>query len=128
MLQISQAQISQSDQNTILNMHNNERSAVGSPPLTWSNSLATQSQSYANQLSTIGLVCNAQQCDQTPHGALNENLAGGSPCTSITTHVQGGANEKSQYNGQPIPPGNNPAGHYTAMVWQKHQRDWLRVR
>ena len=43
MLQISQAQISQSDQNTILSMHNVERKEVSSPPLTWSNSLATQS-------------------------------------------------------------------------------------
>ena len=118
MLQISQAQISQSDQNTILSMHNVERKEVSSPPLTWSNSLATQSQDYANQLSTMGLVCNAQQCDQTPHGARNENLAGGSPGTSIATHVQGWADEKSDYNGQPIPSGNNPAGHYTAMVWQ----------
>ena len=118
MLQISQAQLSASDQNTILSLHNNERSAVGNPPLTWSNNLATQSQDYANQLSTMGLVCNAQQCDRTPHGASNENLAGGSPGTSITKHVQGWANEKSVYNGQPIPSGNNPAGHYTAMVWQ----------
>ena len=118
MLQISQAQISQSDQNTILSMHNDERKEVNSPPLTWSSNLATQSQDYANQLSTMGLVCNAQQCDQTPHGASNENLAGGSPGTSIATHVQGWADEKSDYNGQPIPSGNNPAGHYTAMVWQ----------
>ena len=49
MLQISQAQISQSDQNTILSMHNDERKEVNSPPLTWSNNLATQSQDYANQ-------------------------------------------------------------------------------
>jgi hypothetical protein len=117
-LQISQAQLSGSDQNTILKIHNNERSAVGNPPLIWSNGLATQSQNYANQLSTMGLVCNAQRCDQTPHGASNENLAGGSPGTSLTTHVQGWANEKGLYNGRPIPSGNNPAGHYTAMVWQ----------
>ncbi|WP_161486197.1 CAP domain-containing protein [Candidatus Nitrosocosmicus hydrocola] len=121
MLQISQAQLSASDQTTILTIHNNERSAVGNSPLVWSNSLATQSQDYANQLSTMGLVCNAQKCDRTPHGATNENLAGGSPGTSITTHVQGWAKEKAVYNGQPIPSGNNPAGHYTAMVWQNTQ-------
>ena len=81
MLQISQAQPSASDQNTILSLHNNERSAVGNPPLTWSDNLATQSQDYANQLSIMGLVCNAKQCNRTPHGASNENLAGGSPGT-----------------------------------------------
>ena len=32
--------------------------------------------------------------------------------------VQGWANEKSAYDGQPIPSGYSPAGHYTAMVWQ----------
>ena len=57
------------------------------------------------------------QATRTPHGASNENLAGKSS-TSITKHVQGWANEKSVYNGQPLPSGNNPAGHYTAMVWQ----------
>ena len=121
MLQVSQAQLSATDQNTIMSIHNKERSAVGSPPLTWSNNLATQSQDYANQLSAMGLVCNAQRCDPTPHGASNENLAGGSPGTSITTHVEGWAKEKSIYNGQPISSGDNPAGHYTAMVWQNTQ-------
>ena len=62
-LQISQAQLSSSNQNTILSAHNNERSAVGSPHLTWSNSLATEAQNYANQLASEGYVCNAQRWD-----------------------------------------------------------------
>ncbi len=118
-LQISQAQISQSDQNTILSKHNSERSAVGVQPLTWSNSLATQSQDYANQLSTGGYVCNGSSCaNNIPHGASNENLAWGSPGYPVSSMVQGWANEKSAYDGQPIPSGYSPAGHYTAMVWQ----------
>ena len=125
-LQISQAQLSASAQNTILSKHNSERSAVGVQPpvqpLTWSNSLATQAQAYANQLSTGGYVCNGSSCvKDIPHGAANENLAWGSPGYPISSMVQGWANEKSQYDGQPIPPGYSPAGHYTAMVWQNTQ-------
>jgi hypothetical protein len=122
MLQISQAQLSASAQNTILSKHNSERSAVGVQPLTWSNSLATQAQAYANQLSTGGYVCNGSSCvKDIPHGATNENLAWGSPGYPVSSMVQGWASEKSQYDGQPIPPGYSPAGHYTAMVWQNTQ-------
>lgn len=122
MLQISQAQLSASAQSTILSKHNSERSAVGVQPLTWSNSLATQAQDYANQLSTGGYVCNGSSCvNDIPHGAANENLAWGSPGYPVSSMVQGWANEKSQYNGQPIPSGYSPAGHYTAMVWQNTQ-------
>lgn len=119
MLQISQAQLSSSDQSTILNIHNNLRSAVGVQPLTWSSSLASEAQNYANQLVSQGYVCDATRCDNNlPHGASNENLAWGSQGYPISSMVQSWANEKSYYNGQPIPYGNNPAGHYTAMVWQ----------
>jgi hypothetical protein len=31
--------------------------------------------------------------------------------------VQSWINEKSRYDGSPVPPGGGPAGHYTAMVW-----------
>lgn len=122
MLQISQAQLSASAQSTILSKHNSERSAVGVQPLTWSNSLATQAQAYANQLSTGGYVCDGSSCvKDIPHGAANENLAWGSPGYPVSSMVQGWASEKSQYDGQPIPPGYSPAGHYTAMVWQNTQ-------
>lgn len=77
LLQISQAQINSSAQNSILSIHNNERSAVGVQPLTWSNSLASASQNYANQLASQGFSC-MQTCNpDIPHGATNENLAWG---------------------------------------------------
>jgi uncharacterized protein YkwD len=42
--------------NTILKIHNDERSAVGFPALTWSDSLATDAKSYADQLATLGTL------------------------------------------------------------------------
>ena len=63
----------------VLDIHNRERAAVGFPPLTWSNSLAAEAQSWANHLSTLGVVCGPQGCKPSPpHGANNENIASGS--------------------------------------------------
>lgn len=45
MVQISHAQSNTDPENTMLNIHNQERAAVGVQPLTWSNSLAADSQS-----------------------------------------------------------------------------------
>ena len=101
----------------MLNIHNQERAAVGVPPLTWSNSLAADSQSWANHLTTLGLVCDDQRCDATPHGAKNENIASGvADLNSPAELAQLWADEKSKYNaGQRSGAG---IGHYTAMVWQ----------
>src|SRR5690348_315361 len=77
-IQNSHAQSNANLQNTVLSMHNQERTAVGVAPLTWSSSLATESQGYANTLASHGYVCNAQRCDRLPHGVKNENLAWGS--------------------------------------------------
>ena len=77
----------QSDQGLqgVLNIHNDERGLVRVQPLAWSDSLASQAQSYADHLTTLGIVCGEQGCDPPPpHGANNENidcrdrLAGGS--------------------------------------------------
>ena len=117
MVQISQAQSKTDLENTMLNIHNQERAAVGVQPLTWSNSLATDSQSWANHLTTLGLVCDDQRCDATPHGAKNENIASGvAGLNSPVELAQLWADEKSKYDdGQRSGPG---IGHYTAMVWQ----------
>ena len=70
-------------------IHNRERGAVGNSALTWSNSLASQAQGYADQLSSQGYVCNgsngnldvcrtAEPYKYLPHGASNENFTWGS--------------------------------------------------
>jgi len=122
-VQISHAQSNTDLKNDMLNIHNQERAAVGVPPLTWSDSLAAQSQSWADHLTTLGLVCDPERvppkpiCDTTPHGAKNENIASGvSDLNSPTELAQLWANEKSKYNsGQRSGSG---IGHYTAMVWK----------
>src|ERR687895_486843 len=117
-LQVSHAQSNANLQNTVLNMHNQERSTVEVPPLTWSSSLATEAQRYANQLASQGYICTFENCiEELPHGAVNENLAWGSVGYSLAAMVQGWINEKSSYDGGPVPSGGGPAGHYTAMVW-----------
>jgi len=117
-LQRSQAQSNSQLQNTVLSMHNQERAAVRVPPLTWSSSLAAESQGYANTLASGGYVCTFGNCNtRLPHGASNENLAWGSVGYPLADLVQSWINEKSRYDGGPVPSGGGPAGHYTAMVW-----------
>ena len=56
------------------------------------------------------------QSDATD-GATNENLAWGSVGYPASDLVQSWINEKSRYDGNPVPPGGGPAGHETAIVW-----------
>ena len=42
--------LSGADQQTILNMHNSERTAVGTPNLEWSNSLAADAKTWLDTL------------------------------------------------------------------------------
>ncbi len=121
-VQLSHAQPNQ-DMKDVLDIHNRERAAVGFPPLTWSNSLAAEAQSWANHLSTLGVVCGPQGCKPSgPHGANNENIALGPAYpadigrTSPAEYAQKWADEKVKYDaGQRSGPG---IGHYTAMVWK----------
>lgn len=121
-VQLSHAQPNQ-DMKEVLDIHNRERAAVGFPPLTWSDSLAAGAQSWANHLSTLGVVCGRQGCNPSPpHGATNENMAFGPaypadiPRTSPAEYAQLWVNEKAKYDaGQRSGSG---IGHYTAMVWK----------
>ena len=125
----SYAQSNTDLEKAMLKIHNNERAAVGVPPLTWSSSLAADSQSWANHLTTLGLGCDPARaelvppkpiCDATPHGSKNENIASGvADLYSPEEFAQLWADEKVKYNaGQRSGLG---IGHYTAMVWQKTQ-------
>jgi hypothetical protein len=136
MLQISYAQsrLDANTQNTILNMHNQERNAVRVPQVTWSNSLATDAQAWADHIVSLNLrwdLCgtpqdpNFRQCP--PHAPRDqsrgqgENLAWGYN-TPVVSLAQSWANEKSNYApGTPIAGNlagpNGVYGHYTQMVW-----------
>ena len=130
-VQLSYAQMTNQDVREVLDIHNRERALVSTggvifPPLTWSNSLAAEAQSYADHLKTLGIVCGLQGCQPpVPHGAANENIALGYvypadfPRTSPAEYAQKWANEKVAYNaGQRVSSPSSPIGHYTAMVWK----------
>jgi Cysteine-rich secretory protein family len=107
----------QSDQGLkdVLNIHNRERGLVGVQPLTWSDSLAAEAQSWADHLKTLGIVCAPGGCNPVPpHGANNENIALGVTWPAEPAELW--VKEKVKYNaGQRSAPG---IGHYTAMVWK----------
>jgi hypothetical protein len=113
------------DVNGILAVHNQERAAVGLPPLTWSDSLAASAQTWADHLATLGLVCNFKHgCDAPPHGSPGENQIGGwlvDGKAGIADDIQKGwASEKVNYHGEVVTADNyNKFGHYTQMVWGK---------
>lgn len=118
--------------NTILNIHNQERALVKVSPLVWSNTLAAGAQTWANQLVTLNsptFIDNAQlvHSSQSDRPNLGENLAewwwtgnGGGPTTAQL--VQLWVNEKNgppAYTDQPFQwPGDELYGHYTQMVWK----------
>jgi pathogenesis-related protein 1 len=117
--------------NTMLEIHNRERAAVGVPPVTWSDSLATDAQAWADYIVSLNLrwdLCgqDSSQCpfhssaQQNPNGN-GENIAwGGDP--SGASQAESWVKEKSNYvPGSPIEPSlglpDRVYGHYTAMVW-----------
>lgn len=113
-------------ENTILNIHNQERAAVNVPALSWSNSIAADAQNWVDHITTLGLGPN----DLAPHASWEqrngqgENLAWGSMgFFSPAGGVQMWAAEKSNYDGHPISqsdfaPGVPMIGQYTQMVWK----------
>jgi Cysteine-rich secretory protein family len=141
MLQPSYAQPNQ-DLQAVLNLHNQERRAVGVPDLTWSNSLATDAQNWARYITSLNLrpVTNTDPGQLAPHsdwrtnGNQGENLAWGTRGGyTPATLAQGWANEKSNcFPGCPIPADGSLSqfpmppcerdcrvyGHYTQMVWR----------
>ena len=136
MLQVSHAQ---STMQGVLATHNGERAnakvpannMVGNPALTWSDSLAAQAQTYADQLKSQGYVCNFSNDNNNvckkgssglPHGATNENLAWGGAGYTLDQLVDSWVIEKSGYNAQtntctPDMVTAYTCGHYTAMIW-----------
>ncbi len=111
-------------ENTILTIHNQERSEVQVPALTWSNSLASDAQGYAEYLVSLGLGPQGTP----PHSDDNsqgENIAWGPPDGySLDGSVQMWANEKSNFqvghvmSNDDFAPGVPMIGHYTQMVWK----------
>jgi uncharacterized protein YkwD len=109
---------------TILKMHNDERAAVGSPALTWSDSLAADAKNWADHLVTLNQgkpIDKLTQSDLVHSSVAGENLAQGGvwgtgPVSPPSTNslVQGWVNEKPWRGG----PCAGDCDHYTQMVWK----------
>jgi Cysteine-rich secretory protein family len=103
----------------ILNAHNSHRSEVGVPPLTWSDTLASSAQDWANQLASSGTFEHSHTEGQ------GENLwMGTSGAFSFTNMVDGWGNEKQYFKGgifSDVSSTGNWAdvGHYTQVVWRE---------
>ena len=130
----AQTRLDATSQNTILTMNNDARRAVNVPPATWSDSLATDAQAWADYLASLGLRPYRgpqDPGDLPPHATweqrkqAGENLAWGSRgAFPIATHVQGWLNERSNcLPGCQIPADGSLGvypriyGHYTQIVW-----------
>jgi uncharacterized protein YkwD len=109
----------------ILAIHNQERAAVGVPPLTWNDLIAADAQEYANYLLATGKFEHQGTGTSTEWGAkshgANENLAHiyrSNPDTTpadLAKIAQGWVNEKKAFNGEMDLYVN---GHYTQMIWK----------
>ena len=129
--------VSGANQQSVLNIHNRERAAVGVPAVVWSESLAADALGYLHTLvaQNQGLVFDPQP--QIPHdpakpSTQGENIAyvsrAASPdppkAPSLERLVGTWVAEKSNYHGGPLtaadfrPPPAPQIGHYTQMVWK----------
>ena len=103
--------------NTILEIHNRERAAVGVPPLVWSDKLAADAKPWAEHLATTGAF------EHDPNkGNVGENIAGFNPSKGVSAPGEGQmlwVAEKKDYHGDALTAENwYPTGHYTQMVWR----------
>ena len=106
--------------NTILEIHNRERAAVGVPPLTWSDTRAASAQAWAEHMATINQMVHS---DDFSYG---ENIAGQNHGNSppgnqdtLIKMVESWAVEKENWPGGVLTKENaDLAGHYTQMVWK----------
>ena len=119
----------------MLSAHNDWRSKVGSPALTWSNSLQTEAQNWANKLKAKG--CGMKHST----GSSGENLYWASAKKSASSKDAAGnwiwnntlqtvsdkhvtdswGNEQQWYDyasNQCNAPAGKSCGHYTQVVWK----------
>lgn len=107
--------------NSILAVHNQERAAVGVPPLVWSNDLASGAQTWAQNLATSGEFAH----DPNRPSGVGENIAGFNPSLGVSAPGEGQSlwvDEKKDWHGGVLTAENwYPTGHYTQMIWKNTQ-------
>jgi hypothetical protein len=131
--------VSGANQQSVLNMHNSERAAVGVPALVWSNSLAADALGYLDKMvaENQGVVWPTPGVELIRHDPARPSTQGenlgffartGPPdppkAPSLERLVGDWVAEKSNYHGGPLtaadfmPPPAPQIGHYTQMVWK----------
>lgn len=117
---LAPARIVQSLPGAMLDVHNRERRAFGSPPLAWDPAISAQAAIYARELAQLGRLQHSSKAFRPGQG---ENLwMGTRGAYPFAVMAQAWAGEKSVYR-----PGRFPAvsttlnwanvGHFTQMVW-----------
>lgn len=109
-----------SEAKLFLDHHNKVRAEVGVGKLTWSTSLSTYAQSWANELAAKKCKMKHSECTDETGRILGENIFWGSSSTFYGTldASKSWYKEKADYNGEPIgETRGKKVGHYTQMVW-----------
>ncbi|CAI6100850.1 hypothetical protein V2G26_010505 [Clonostachys chloroleuca] len=100
------------DEQAALDAHNSARAEVGSPDLLWDAGLASDAQSWADHLASIGKLEHSSGTGQ------GENLYMQSGSNNPFLNAVNAFNsEKSDYTGGVID--SNNYSHYTQVVWKK---------
>jgi len=102
-----------------LQMHNDIRTPLGSPKLTWSSSLASSALKWAKELARMKTL---QHSTNRVH--VGENLSyTATKANSIEVLIQMWIDEKKYYTHKPYPNcsktgDKGDVGHYTQMIWK----------
>jgi hypothetical protein len=105
----------------ILALHNAERTALGLPPLAWSDTMAAQAAVWANRLAELGVFGHSPQEIRPGQG---ENLwMGTAGAFTLEEMVGGWSSEKRLYHYGRFPDVGGSGewhvvGHYTQMIWR----------
>ncbi|MBD1871420.1 SCP-like extracellular [Oculatella sp. FACHB-28] len=103
----------------ILEAHNKYRAEVNVAPLTWSDTLASNAQEWANHLASLG----GNTLQHSPNSGEGENLwLGTSGAFTYTQMVDMWGEEKQYFVDGTFPDVSSTGnwfdvGHYTQMVW-----------
>ncbi len=101
----------------IVAIHNAARAEVGTPPLTWSDTLAKSAQKWANEMAA------RQQFEHATQSAEGENLWMGTKASySYEEMVQSWIDEKQDFKRGKFPAVTRTGtwldvGHYTQLIW-----------
>lgn len=105
----------------MLDVHNEERAAIGMAPVTWDATLAAQALVYARELARLRRFQHSAKASRpTPQG---ENLWMGSRGAFTYEEMsEAWTREKRYYRPRPVPDFSSTGdwrdvGHYTQMVW-----------